>query len=228
MALNAAEELSTAISRALPDATVTIDAPAHETGQWWIDITREDQKATVEWRPKHGFGVGLGPGGYGEGPDIVVPTVDAAVRQVLEYLLPDSIAARREATVLVASGDHTWRSAIEEHLRLHDVRADGVATLAEARNRVLKKTYVLVVADIGTEPSDTYWDFRDSVMKAGSLVITVATSDHVSAFDETFQLILHKRIGTENVASVIEGLVAAAHEREDNASRAISSLRPRG
>jgi hypothetical protein len=105
MAMNAAEELSTAIRSALPDAVVTIDAPAHESGHWWIDVTRHDRKASVEWRPKQGFGVGLGVGGYGEGPDIVVPTVDAATRSVVDYLLTNSDGGSTEATVLVASGD---------------------------------------------------------------------------------------------------------------------------
>ena len=93
MAMNAAEELSSAISRVLPDASVTIDAPAHESGNWWIDVERGDRKATVEWRPKHGFGVGLGPGAYGEGPDVVVSSVDAATRQVVDYLLSGGAAA---------------------------------------------------------------------------------------------------------------------------------------
>lgn len=87
--MNAAEELSTAISRALPDAAVSIDAPADAGGNWWIDVTRGDRTATVEWRPKQGFGVGLGPGGYGEGPEVVVPNVDTAARRVVDYLRPD-------------------------------------------------------------------------------------------------------------------------------------------
>jgi hypothetical protein len=86
MAMNAAEDLSTAISRALPDAAVTIDPPAHDSGQWWIDVTRGDRKATIEWRPKQGFGIGFGVGGYGEGPDLIVSTIDAAVSHVVEYV----------------------------------------------------------------------------------------------------------------------------------------------
>jgi len=84
--MNAAEELSNAISRALPDASVTIDPPTQETGYWWVDVQRGDRKATVEWRPKQGFGVGFGPGQYGEGPDEVVSSVDAATRRIVDYL----------------------------------------------------------------------------------------------------------------------------------------------
>jgi hypothetical protein len=107
MNANAAEELSTTIRRRLPDASVTIDAPAHERGHWWIDVTRGDLRASVEWRPERGFGVGLGPGGYGEGPDVIVPTVDAAARHVVEYLLSGS----DERTAVVAGGASTKGSA---------------------------------------------------------------------------------------------------------------------
>lgn len=84
--MNAAEELSAAIGRALPDAVVSIDAPTHESGHWWIDVRHGDRRATVEWRPKQGFGVGLGAGAYGEGTDLIVSTVDAATQQVVDYL----------------------------------------------------------------------------------------------------------------------------------------------
>jgi hypothetical protein len=87
MVTNAAEELTAAIGRALPDACITIDAPAHESGHWFIDVKRGEQTATVEWRPRQGFGVGLGRGEYGEGPDIVLPSVEDATRYVVEYLL---------------------------------------------------------------------------------------------------------------------------------------------
>lgn len=85
--MNAAEELSAAIGRALPDASVSVDPATHESGHWWIDVRRGDRRATIEWRPKQGFGVGLGAGAYGEGPDLIVSTVDAATRQVVDYLL---------------------------------------------------------------------------------------------------------------------------------------------
>jgi len=58
--MNAAEELSNALAHALPDAVISIDEPAHENGHWFVDIKHGDREATVEWRPKEGFGVGLG------------------------------------------------------------------------------------------------------------------------------------------------------------------------
>ena len=207
--MNAAEELSTAIGRKLPDALVTIDAPTDDSGYWWIDIKRGDRHATVEWRPKQGFGVGLGLGGYGEGPDIVVSTVEAATRHVDEYLSSSS-AIQNERTVLVASADFTWRSEVEAHLRQHHVWADAVATFADASNRILRQTYLVVVIDLAIESAEAYWHFREVISKVDSLVVTVATSEQVSTIDGSFEFVVHKRIGTEYVASVVEGLVAAA------------------
>ena len=103
--MNSAEELSDAIHRELADASVSIDRPEHAQGYWWIDVMRGDRKATVEWRPEQGFGVGLGPGGYGEGPDIVVSTVDEAARRVVDYLL----TASREWSALVGSDSEESR-----------------------------------------------------------------------------------------------------------------------
>jgi hypothetical protein len=208
MVMNAAEELTTAIGRALPDASITIDTPSHEGGHWFIDIKRGNQSATVEWRPKQGFGVGLGRGEYGEGPDIVVPSVEDAARHVLEYLLGRGSIV--EPTVLVASGDFTWRSAVEERLREHHVWADAVATFAEASNQLLSQTYLVVVLDFTAELNKAYWDFRDQITPLDVLVVTVASSDHVASLDDSFEFIMNRRIDTDHVASLIQGLVAAA------------------
>jgi hypothetical protein len=210
MAMNAAEELSNAINRALPDAVVSIDAPTHDSGHWWIDVARGQRRATIEWRPKQGFGVGLGPGGYGEGPDLVVSTVDAAVAHVVDHLLSSNTVASAEPTVLVASSDDNWRSAVEQHLRVHRVRADAVGTLSEAYKRSLTQVYLVIVVDLASEPSNAYRELRDWATSVDSLFVTVATSDHVSSFDDSFELVVNKRISTEYVASVVESLVVAS------------------
>lgn len=96
--MNIAEQLSSTIRRELPDALITIDEPGRHDGFWWIDVKRGTRSATVEWRPKQGFGVGLGAAAYGEGPDVIAPTIEAAARHVVEYLrddaTPESAAAR--------------------------------------------------------------------------------------------------------------------------------------
>ena len=211
--MNAAEQLSIAISRELPDAVVSIDAPAHETGHWWIDVTYQRRNATIEWRPKQGFGVGLGPGGYGEGPDLVVPTVDAAASHVTAYLSPSVMPAEGEATVLIASGDQTWRSAVEERLRSHRIYTDVAGTIKEAYDRSLNQAYSVLLIDVSAEPPTAYGELRDLAARKVCFVVTVATSDRISTLDDSFEMVMNKRMGTEYVASVVEGLVSASVEQ---------------
>ncbi len=208
MNTNAAEELTTAVMRALPDSIVTIDAPAHDSGHWFIDIRRGKHVATVEWRPKQGFGLGLGRGEYGEGPDIVLSTVEQASRRLIEYLVSeDSIAER---PVFLVSADFTWRSAVEESLRQHNVWADTVASFAEATNQVLSQTYLVVVLDLATELTKAYWDFRDEITEVDSLIVNIATSAQMSSLDDSFEFVVNRRVDADEVAIVIQGLLAAA------------------
>ena len=207
--MNVAEQLSTTIRRALPDATVTIDEPSSVHGNWWIDIRQGDRTATVEWRPKQGFGVGLGEGTYGEGPDIVSSTIVGAAQHVIEYFRDDTDAS--SPSVLVASSDIAWLAAVEGHLLEHQVRTDTVETFTDAAKHLLEQTYLVVLVDLATTPVDTtYAELREQISRLDSLLVTVATADHVRSLDDSFELVMHKRIGTEYVASVVESLVAAA------------------
>lgn len=210
MAMNGAEELSLAIKHALPSAIVSIDAPAHDSGRWWIDVTHGARKATVEWRPKQGFGVGLGAGGYGEGPDVVLSTAGAAMTQVLQYLSASDALPETERTVLVASGDYSWRTAIQEQFRIHCVWADFADTLTEAYARASAQSYAVVVIDAAAELSSALEQLRNLARSVESLVITVATADDVSALDDAFDVVMNKRMSAENVTVVVQSLIAAS------------------
>jgi hypothetical protein len=212
MAMNVVEQLSSTIRRALPDATVTIDEPSNVLGNWWIDIRRGSRTATIEWRPKQGFGVGLGEGTYGEGPDVISSTIDGAAQHITDYFRDD--ADVNSPSVLVASGDIMWRAAVEEHLHEHQVWTDSVETLTEATMHLLEQTYLVVLVDLATTSLNTaYAELREQLSRLDSLLITVATVDHVRSLDDSFELVMHKRIGAEYVASVVESLVAAAETR---------------
>lgn len=208
MAMNVVELLSETIRHALPDASITIDEPSFDHGNWWVDVKRGPRKATIEWRPKEGFGVGLGEGMYGEGPDIVASTIETAAQHVIAYLQAN--ASSGEPTVLVASSDATWRSAIEEHLREHRVSTDMVETLAEATKQIVKQSYTVILVDLATTPFNVYSELRDRLTELDSLLVTVASADHAGLFNDSFGVVMHKRVGTEYVASVVESLVAAA------------------
>jgi hypothetical protein len=84
--MNEIEKLKAEIARDLPEATATIDAPDDARGSWWLDVEHGGRRIAIEWRPRNGFGVSSGSGGYGEGPDEVLRTREAA-REHVENLL---------------------------------------------------------------------------------------------------------------------------------------------
>lgn len=80
------EQLQAELHRRLAGANIRVDAPTSPDGVWWIDVEREGHSASVEWRPKVGFGVAGPDGGYGEGPDVVVEDVETAADHVARLL----------------------------------------------------------------------------------------------------------------------------------------------
>jgi len=105
MSMNAAEQLRHLLMDALPDAAVHIDVPAEAAGHWWIDARRGMQTIAVEWRPEQGFGVHFGPGGYGEGPDVVLQDVNETAERVVRFLrAPDVTDEALAAGESVAAG----------------------------------------------------------------------------------------------------------------------------
>ncbi len=56
------------ISQALPGATVEVDQPSREDGEWWFDIRLDGAETQVSWTSRQGYGVYLGEAGYGERP----------------------------------------------------------------------------------------------------------------------------------------------------------------
>lgn len=116
-----------------------------------FDAVRGDRKITIEWRPKQGFGVSFGAGGYGEGPEFVLTSVDDAADRIFRFLQSANEPDSSDRTVLLASEDFSWRSAITEQLKTHHVWADAVSSLAEAANSLAKETHLVVVIDVPTE-----------------------------------------------------------------------------
>ena len=94
------EALHAAVTRRLPEAHVTVEAPPRADGSWWIDIHYAGKSASVEWRPGRGFGVAGADAVYGEGPERVFDDVTAAadytVRQLVDAsaILPAVVGAK--------------------------------------------------------------------------------------------------------------------------------------
>lgn len=85
--LTGIETLHAAVTRRLPGAHLTVDAPAEPSGSWWIDIQYAGKTASIEWRPGRGFGVAGADAVYGEGPARVFDDVTATAEYVAEQLL---------------------------------------------------------------------------------------------------------------------------------------------
>jgi len=77
-----------------PGATVRIDRPSVAGGTWYVDIRRNQQTLTIQWRPDRGFGVSADAGAYGDGADEVYSTVAQVENRVAELLDVPTAAAR--------------------------------------------------------------------------------------------------------------------------------------
>ena len=84
--MNDLQQLCAMIQTRLPESEIAIDPPLAAGGTWWADISRQGQRAVVEWRPDRGFGVSGDNGGYGEGPDAVFHSIPDAVDRVVRLL----------------------------------------------------------------------------------------------------------------------------------------------
>jgi hypothetical protein len=91
--MNELDHLCELIVTRVPEAEIAVDEPASPAGAWFVDVSRQGQRAVVEWRPGRGFGVSDGGGGYGDGPDVVVATAGEALERVLK-LIDAAVAAR--------------------------------------------------------------------------------------------------------------------------------------
>lgn len=71
-----------------PAAKVSLDRPRKTSGAWFLDVTLDDYTVTVQWRQGKGFGVSAAAEhAYGEGPDEIYPSEEAAYGRVLSLLL---------------------------------------------------------------------------------------------------------------------------------------------
>ncbi|HVV48740.1 MAG TPA: XRE family transcriptional regulator [Polyangia bacterium] len=77
------------LRRAIPGATVGLDAPAKAGGRWFVDLQSGPKRFVIEFRPGLGFGLSSASGedpGYGEGPDEFLPDAAAVTARVLRLL----------------------------------------------------------------------------------------------------------------------------------------------
>lgn len=102
--MNQIAKLRDHLRNRFPDILMEVDAPADDSGRWFLDIrsTGNAGSIVVEWRPDRGFGVST-PGGddYGTGPDEVYTnikdTFDRVVRLILSGCRTEPLPAVRLA-----------------------------------------------------------------------------------------------------------------------------------
>lgn len=75
------------LRQALPETTVSVDAPSHTAGEWFIDIIHNDFETQVSWQPLHGFGLFTAPVGYGDRPNEIFASPSHAATRVTQVYL---------------------------------------------------------------------------------------------------------------------------------------------
>jgi hypothetical protein len=84
--MNDIEVIERDLRNRFPGATVTIDVPADPAGTWYVDVRRDHQALTIQWRRDRGFGVSAASGAYGEGAEETYSTVAQVESRVAELL----------------------------------------------------------------------------------------------------------------------------------------------
>lgn len=198
------EELSRQIMDRLPSAHVSVDAPDDSAGNWYLDVEFESRKAVVEWRPRRGFGVSLEPAGYGEGPEIILPSARAAAAYVAGQL-----ARRDDVNVLLASSDATWRGLLYLELKNQHVSAEVVGGYADVTRRLGERTYDVVVIDLPTDSNSVeYADLQKLLMRASALVVAVGKAHLDFPPEDWFEVFVRKAMAPSRIASIVESLAA--------------------
>lgn len=81
---NALEKLQTLIQSAFPDVQFRMYRPVLPTGEWSLDVRRENYLLVIDWREQDGFGLTADPDhGYGEGADEVYLDLPTAFRRAV-------------------------------------------------------------------------------------------------------------------------------------------------
>lgn len=146
--MNAIQSLEQRIRKRFPAVRTVLDPASSPAGPWFLDIELAGHPVTVEWRPRQGFGVSSKrAGGYGEGPDEVIPDLASAVRRVTSLLLAGAKTRPPEAVRLRELRAARGLSQVELAKRLH-VNQAAVSKL-EKRSDLRLRTLREVVAALG-------------------------------------------------------------------------------
>ena len=118
--MNNIEKLSEKLRARCPDLIAILDRPNDSSSSWWLDLELKGHSATVEWRPRQGFGVSSSVSdSYGEGPDEIYPDVDSTVERVTELMLGRQRTHPPKETVIQKLRESLRITQVELADRLH-------------------------------------------------------------------------------------------------------------
>lgn len=93
--MNALQTLEARIHQRFPSAKTVIDLASMPAGPSFLDVTFNDQRLVVEWRPERGFGLtSKRAAAYGEGAEELIADLETAVERVIQLLLANAATTR--------------------------------------------------------------------------------------------------------------------------------------
>lgn len=88
--MNEIERVSVGIRAQLPSVSATLDPPNERRSAWFLDLDYNGRHATIEWRPRNGFGISSRPNvGFGEGVDEILPEGEQVIQRIIALLSND-------------------------------------------------------------------------------------------------------------------------------------------
>ncbi len=145
-----------ALRRAVPGATVDLDAPAKVGGRWFVDLQSGPKRFAIEFRPGLGFGLSSTGGddsSYSEGPDEFLPDAAAVTARVVRLLqtgrrtepqrvrlLRELRARRKVAQTTIATRLGVRQPTVSKMERREDLSLDTLRRFIEALGGKLQVT----------------------------------------------------------------------------------------
>ena len=146
--MNPFEKMEKRLHVAAPSVEFRRDIAKKPKGSSYLDVVRGDFKASVEFRPGHGFGLTApATSEYGVGPDEVIADEEEAVARVLELVKTGGRTTPHREISLKRLRE-IRRLTQEELAKRLDVRQASVSKL-EQRDELLVSTLKKVVAALG-------------------------------------------------------------------------------
>jgi transcriptional regulator with XRE-family HTH domain len=149
--MNQIEVLKEKLETRLPTLKAVIDSPRDPKAPWMLDVHFNNRVVAVEWRAHRGFGISAPEGHtYGEGPDEIVASPEAAAERILALLETGATTAMPTAVTLAELRERCRLSQAELALRLRVSQA-RVSALEKDPPRSRLKTLRKVLEALGVQ-----------------------------------------------------------------------------